>query len=163
MTEKQAIAVVVALRKRNCAAWLRSPKFGWPARLGGSHIHSILKDEPGLAYAARRQVINYNQGQNGLASRRKDPFPRPKQTRFGMHVVVPDKARVKLANLRYGKKNSDVADLQRALHVVADGSYGPVTDKAVRKHQAKCGWTPDPKGKSNVGPQQAQRLGLVVF
>lgn len=162
LTEAEAIRLCVELRRWYGDAYLRSPKYGWPARLGGSHIHVIFADEPGLSYGARRQVINYNNGKNALASNRNDPFPRPARKHFGTHIVVSDDAKVKLANLKYGKKNADVKDLQKALHIIADGQYGPVTDKAVRAHQKKLGWTPDPVRKSNVGPLQAKRLGLIV-
>lgn len=167
MTESQAIRVVVALRKRYVDAWLRSPKFGWPARLGGSHIHGIVADEPGLSAGARQQVVAYNAGRNGLASRAHDPFPRPSRAHFGEHVAAMVAsgragAHVKLANLRFGKHNDDVKDLQHALHITADGVYGPVTDKAVRDHQRSHGWAPDPAGHSYVGPTQARALGLIV-
>lgn len=164
LTEDEAIRLVVALRRWYGIAYLRSPKYGWPASLGGSHIHVIFADEPGLSYGAKRQVINYNNGRNALASNRKDPFPRPTvRKRYGATVSVPVDIKVKLSNLRYGKRNADVKDLQRALHIAADGFYGPVTDLAVRKHQKKLGWTPDPVKKSNVGPKQAKRLGLIVI
>lgn len=167
MTEAQAIKVVVAFRKRYGDAWLRSPKYGWPPRLGGSHIHVIIADEPGLSYGARQQVIAYNAGRNGLASRRPDPFPRPAQKPFHMdgtpHTIVPSHVAVKLANLKFGAHNDDVKDLQRALHVTpVDGIYGKVTDAAVRADQRKHGWTPDREGHSNVGPRQAAALGLIA-
>lgn len=163
LTEAEAIRLCVALRRYYGDAYLRSPKYGWPARLGGSHIHVIFADEPGLSYGAKRQVINYNNGRNALASNKKDPFPRPtNRVHFGAYTSVSENLKVKLSNLRYGKKNLDVKDLQHALHISADGYYGPVTDKAVRAHQKKQGWTPDPIRKSNVGPLQAKRLGLIL-
>lgn len=172
MTEAQAIKVVVAFRKRMGDAWLRSPKFGWPARLGGSHIHVIVADEPGLSAGARAQVVAYNAGRNGLASRAKDPFPRPRQTPFhgstAHRVQAGSGAHVLLKNLRFGENNDDVRDLQVALTAagflcVVDGKYGPNTDSAVRHHQAfGMGLTADPTNKSYVGPKQATALGLVV-
>jgi len=160
MTEAQALRLVHELRKRNVAAWLRSRRFGW---YRGDHIHGIVKDSPGLSYGARRQVINYNQGLNGLANKRRDPHPRPKQTPFaGAPTPLPADVRVRLANLRYGKRNDDVRDLQRALGIVADGIYGPRTDAAVRAHQRRMGLRPDRRGRSFVGPRQARRLGLIV-
>jgi hypothetical protein len=160
MTRAQRLRLVNELRKRNVAAWLRSREFGWYL---GDHIHGIVKDEPGLSYGARRQVINYNQGLNGLASKRRDPHPRPKQVPFdGAPKPLPEAARVKLANLRYGKRNDDVRDLQRALGIVADGYYGPKTDAAVRAHQKRMGLRPDRVRRSYVGPKQAARLGLIV-
>jgi peptidoglycan hydrolase-like protein with peptidoglycan-binding domain len=166
MTRAQALRLVNELRKRNVAAWLRAPGYGWnqPRNV---HIHGIVKDTPGLSYGARRQVINYNNGLNGLASKRRDPHPRPAQKKFalpGQHI--PDnshKVYVKIANLKYGKSNADVKDLQRKLKVAPDGYYGPVTDNAVRAHQKKMKLNPDPKGKSFVGPKQAEALGLTVL
>jgi len=163
MTEAQAIRLVVALRKRNVAAWLRSPKYGWPARLGGSHIHGIVCDEPGLSYGARQQVVAYRAGRNGLASRARDPFPRPAWKPYGDGgggTIVSAHAHVRLSNLKFGAHNDDVKDLQKALGILADGVYGPATDKAVREDQHKRGWAPDREGHSYVGPRQARALGL---
>jgi murein DD-endopeptidase MepM/ murein hydrolase activator NlpD len=67
---------------------------------------------------------------------------------------------VNLANLKFGKTNDDVKVLQAKLGVQATGYYGPHTDKAVRDHQRKQGWTPDAVNKSSVGPRQAALLGL---
>jgi hypothetical protein len=136
--------------------------------VGEEHIHVIIKDTPGLSYGARRQVINYNDGKNALASGRRDPFHRPAQHKFlipGMTVKPPvtKEVSVRLANLRYGKRNDDVKDLQKALKMHADGFYGPITDAAVRAHQRSLGLTPDPKGKSYVGPKQARALGLKII
>lgn len=164
MSRAKALEVVNELRKRNVAAWFRSREFGWRQ---GDHIHGIVKDTPGLAYGAKRQVINYNDGLNGLSSRRRDPHPRPAQRKFiidGMSEppVVTKPLEVRLRNLRYGQRNDDVKDLQKALKITQDGVYGPVTDAAVRAHQKRMGLVPDPKGKSYVGPKQAKALGLKV-
>jgi hypothetical protein len=167
MTKAQQLNLVRELRERNVAAWLRSPEYGWnqPKNV---HIHGIVKDTPGLSYGARRQVVNYNDGKNGLASKRKDPHARPTQHKFlipGMTSLprVTADTEVRLNNLRYGKTNADVRDLQRALKMHVDGFYGPITDAAVRAHQKKLGLTPDPKGKSYVGPKQARALGLDIL
>ena len=161
LSRAQRLRFVNELRKRNTATWLRSREFGWYL---GDHIHGIVIDEPGLSYGARRQVINYNQGLNGLANKRRDPHPRPKQTPFdGAPAPLPTAVKVKLANLRYGKRNDDVRDLQRALGIVADGFYGPRTDTAVRAHQKRMGLVPDRKGRSFVGPKQAARLKLIAI
>lgn len=168
MTRNEQLQLVNELRRRNVAAWLRSPEYGWPRRIGGAHIHGIVKDTPGLSYGARRQVINYNQRQNGLSSRKPDPHYRPKQTPFRIPNMsnrptqVPKHIAVKLANLRYGLVNDDVRDLQRKLCLKIDGHYGPQTDAAVRQHQKKMGLTPDRRRKSFVGPKQAKALGLIV-
>jgi hypothetical protein len=158
MSEATAIKVVVALRKRNCAAWLRSPKYGWPPRLGGSHIHAIVKDEPGLSSGARQQVVAYNQGRNGLASHAPDPFPRPHQTPFGQaHAHVGH-----VANLRFGApRNDDVKLLQSVLRVGIDGIFGAQTGAAVRASQKHLGLHVDPPGHEAVTAQHAKALGLI--
>lgn len=166
MSRTKRLQVIDAFRRRNGAAWLRTPEFGWN-QPSNEHIHVIIKDTPGLSYDAKRQVINYNDGLNGLASKRKDPHPRPAQERFripGMvkHVPVTPTLAVRLSNLQFGKRNDDVKDLQKALKIDRDGYYGPVTDLAVRTHQKKMGMSPDPKGHSYIGPRQAQALGLSI-
>jgi len=167
LTLEKILRLVWELRKRNVAAYYRAPGYGWN-QPKNKHIHGIVKDTPGLSYGARRQVINYNDGENALASRRKDPHKRPTQHKFlipGMASVprVTADTEVRLGNLRYGKTNADVKDLQRALKMHADGFYGPITDAAVRAHQKKLGLTPDPKGKSYIGPKQARALGLDIL
>lgn len=168
MSRAKRLQVVDAFRRRNGAAWLRTPEFGWN-QPDNEHIHVIVKDTPGLSYAAQRQVVNYNTGLNGLASKKKDPHPRPAQAKFlipGMidyPPVTPEMA-VRLSNLMYGKRNDDVKDLQKALKIARDGWYGPVTDKAVIAHQKKMGFRPvDRPGKSYVGPKQARALGLSIL
>lgn len=156
LTRAQQLRLVNELRKRGARpTWLRSPEFGWPSWLGAPHIHGIVEDEPGLSWAARRQVLAYQLGRNGLASRKKDPHPRPKSLPF---VMSGD---VRLRDLRYGKTNGSVRALQKALRITQDGRYGPQTDRAVRNHQRTHRLAVDPAGKSFVGPVQARILGLV--
>lgn len=171
MSESTAIKVCTAFRKRYGDAWYRSPKYGWPSNLSGPHIHVIVADEPDLSQGAKNQVAAYNRGENGLASHARDPFPRPTQHHFGSggSTHVSSGAAVHLSNLRYGKTNDDVKDLQRALNshqsgtdLLVDGIYGEATDRHVRDHQRAQGWTPDAAKHSFVGPQQAAKLGLRV-
>lgn len=64
---------VKALRKVGFAAWFRP-------RLPGhweEHIHAVLVDHGKLADVAKRQVIAYRDGRDGLKSNDKDPFWRP--------------------------------------------------------------------------------------
>ena len=154
LSRDKQLRLVHELRRRNVAAWLRSPEFGWPSRLGMAHIHGIVRDDPGLSWGARSQAIAYRLGRNGLASRRKDPHPRPAAYPF----VMPGDAR--LADLKYGKRNGSVRALQKALRIAEDAWYGPATDRAVREHQRRHGLAVDPAGKSFVGPVQARLLGL---
>jgi Putative peptidoglycan binding domain len=163
----QILRLVWELRKRNVAAYYRAPGYGWN-QPKNKHIHGIVKDTPGLSYGAQRQVINYNNGQNALAGRGKDPHRRPTQTKFRIPGMAPAPkitadTEVRLANLRYGQQNADVKDLQRALKITTDGHYGPVTDAAVRAHQKRMGLTPDRKGHSYIGPRQARALGLSII
>lgn len=154
LSRAEQLHLVDVLRRRNVAAWLRSPEFGWPARLGPSHIHGIVRDEAELSRSARAQVVAYRLGRNGLASGRKDPHPRPAAYAF----VMPRDA--VLADMAYGKVNGSVRALQKALHITQDAVYGPQTDQAVRAHQRSMGMHPDTAGRSFVGPKQAKALGL---
>lgn len=153
LTRTQMLRLISELRKRNVAAWLRSPEFGWN-QPNNIHIHGIVRDQPGLSYGARSQSFAYSLGRNGLASRRKDPHPRPKALSY---VPAGD---VVVKHLRYGKVNGSVRALQKALKIAEDGRYGPATDKAVRTHQRLHGLAVDPAGKSFVGPVQAKLLKL---
>lgn len=153
MTEKQQLKFINEMRKRNGKAWIRSRKYGGWTR--GDHIHVIIADTPGLSYGAGRQVINYKNKENGLANHGRDYHARPTP-----HItLIP--GMVYLKHLQYGKKGKkSVRKLQRKLDIYVDGHYGPQTDKAVRAHQKKCGWKPDPVNKSYVGPAQAKKLGF---
>ena len=74
LTQEQQLAFLYELRKRNCAAWLRTRKYGWRS---GDHIHLLVIDDPDLSDAAKRQVAAYKRGENGLVGRARDPFKRP--------------------------------------------------------------------------------------
>lgn len=69
-------AFVVALRERNCCAWLRDKAHGWKT---GDHIHVILRDDPDLSSGAAKQVAEYDRGLDGLQRGGKDYHPRPVQ------------------------------------------------------------------------------------
>lgn len=168
LTVAQSLALVEQLRKRWACAWLRNPAYGWPARLGGPHIHLIVADSPGLSPAAQAQVVAYNRGLNGLASKARDPHTRPAQRPFLLPgqlagVAVPPLVKTMLDRMRYGARNSQVAELQKGLRITADGWYGPATDKAVRAHQRKLFGVCDPAKHSFVGPLQSQALGLILI
>jgi hypothetical protein len=76
LTDRQQVALVTELRKRNGCAWLRTTDFGWTT---GDHLHAIIRDEPALSAAAQKQVGAYDRNLNGLANRGRDPHPRPVQ------------------------------------------------------------------------------------
>ena len=155
LTRAEALALVNELRRRMVCAWMRTPEFGWPTEAGGPHIHGIVADDPGLSWAAMRQVLAYRLHRNGLALGRPDPHPRPNALAFKR----PEEVAVK--DLHWGATNGSVRALQKALGITQDGYYGPRTDEAVRAHQAASGLSPvDRRGKSFVGPKQAKLLGL---
>jgi len=60
------------------------------------------------------------------------------------------------AALKEGSRGPVVVELQRKLHVPADGVFGPQTTHAVRRFQRREHLTVD----GVVGPQTAQALGL---
>jgi hypothetical protein len=76
---------------------------------------------------------------------------------------------VHLSLLRYGNSGPDVKELQRALNkhypaadIPETGNYLGITDSYVRRCQQEHGFGHDPAGKSFVGRQQAEHLGLVA-
>lgn len=127
LTEEQALRLVDELRKRNCAAWLRSPKFGWPAKLGGAHVHLIVKDSPGLSPAARAQVRAYDLGRNGLANGKHDPHHRPVQHAFGV-AAYP-------GPIKFGDRGEAVKSIQLHLGVTPTGYFGALTKRKVTRFQ----------------------------
>ena len=68
------------------AMWRRTPAEGpW-----GEHIHGILIGNVKASAGAKRQVVQYKAGLNGLASRRRDPFPyRPNPIKNFIFRLVP--------------------------------------------------------------------------
>jgi len=102
-----------------------------------------------------------------------DPLPDPEHPEPvalpDLHPVT-DTAVVLLANLHYGRRNRDVADLQKALNdhfpalpaLPITGYYGVLTDVRVRYDQQwhLPGVQPDKAQRSRVGQAQAAHLGL---
>lgn len=81
LSDAEAVAVVVALRRRNGCAWVRSPKYGWTKT--SPHIHCVMRDSfYGLSPAALRQVMEYDAGYDGLSGSGRDPHPRPVQAHW---------------------------------------------------------------------------------
>ena len=78
LSDPQIVAVTVAFRRRNVCFWPRLKKYGWN---GSPHGHGVVRDEPGLSDAAKKQIKNYDAGNNSLAgdSRQVDRLPHPKQ------------------------------------------------------------------------------------
>jgi len=71
MTTTERDHVVWALRKTSFAAWYRPYLAGvWPA-----HIHAIAIGDRELSAAAAEQVVQYRNGQNGLANHGPDNGP----------------------------------------------------------------------------------------
>jgi hypothetical protein len=81
LTDAQAVAIVVELRRRNGCAWVRSAKYGWTKT--GPHIHCVMRDSyHGLSAGAWKQVAEYDAGYDGLSGSGRDPHPRPTQTHW---------------------------------------------------------------------------------
>jgi hypothetical protein len=169
LTAAQQLVVVAELRAYYGLAYVRNPKYGWPASAGGAHIHVVQADSHyALSRGAQQQVVAYNRGRNGLRSNLPDPHKRPAtRTHFTLGTPAPTQPTVRLANLHYGAVNDDVLDLQRALNRHLDGAdivlsrtYGPATDAAVRRCQRLHDLGSDAANHSSVGPLQAAHLGL---
>jgi hypothetical protein len=68
---------VRVLRDLGFAAWYR-PRLVKNGRLvWNSHIHAVLIGNEKMSEAARRQVVAYKAGRNGLKDNGPDPHPRP--------------------------------------------------------------------------------------
>lgn len=132
--EDDALRLVIELR-RLCgpSVWLRSPRYGWPPSLSASHIHGVVRDEPGLSRAARAQIRSADRGRNGLANQASDPHKRVQWRGFalwGTPSAYPGR-------LQRGSSGPAVADLQRALEIVPDGLFGRQTHSRVKAFQRR--------------------------
>ena len=58
--------------------------------------------------------------------------------------------------LKNGSKGEEVKALQTKLGLVADGNFGPVTEKVIKEWQIKNGLTAD----GIIGPSSLEKLGL---
>jgi peptidoglycan hydrolase-like protein with peptidoglycan-binding domain len=58
--------------------------------------------------------------------------------------------------LKNGSKGEEVKALQAKLGLVADGNFGPGTEKAIKEWQTKNGLTAD----GIIGPASLEKLGL---
>lgn len=61
-----------------------------------------------------------------------------------------------MKTIRKGSQGEDVKVLQRALHLIDDGIFGPLTEEVVKAHQRKYGLTAD----GVVGAQTWATLGI---
>jgi hypothetical protein len=73
----------------------------------------------------------------------------------GLLAIHPAEAGARV-KAHAAQSKSQVAALQRALGIPADGVFGPQTEKAVKRYQRRHGLTVD----GVVGPQTRQALGL---
>lgn len=122
----------------------------------GPHLHYEERVRP-YRYGsdARRPIHNV-----GGSSPVKRPIPPAWQS---------SKSVVRLANLKPGKTNVDVRDLQNALikkgfwkkGQKVTGYYGPITKAYVKKFQQKQGWRGS-NADGVPGPQTVKKLGLKV-
>lgn len=134
------IPMVVECRKRGAGStFIRSAKYGWTQ--SGAHIHGVhgcgdAGDDPYMSDPAKRQVVLWVKGYDGLKGFNKDPFPRPK--------IWP---RVSWSVVGLGKKNASVTLVQGALKrycspdLVVDGYWGPKTQASWLKACVKTGRT----------------------
>jgi peptidoglycan hydrolase-like protein with peptidoglycan-binding domain len=60
--------------------------------------------------------------------------------------------------LKNGSKGEEVKALQAKLGLVADGNFGPGTEKAIKEWQTKNGLTAD----GIIGPASLEKLGLTI-
>jgi hypothetical protein len=81
ISDDEAEALCVQLRRMGACAWPRIPRYGW---LKGRHIHAVDRFEPDLSRSARWQVAEYDAGRNALSgdSSAPDPLPHPEQTKY---------------------------------------------------------------------------------
>lgn len=112
-------------------AWVWRPYTG--SNPHDHHVHISVKYDPAHADDTRPWTID------GMAAH-VDPSAE--------HPVLPPQT------LRRGSKGADVKMLQVALHITADGDFGPATDTAVRTFQRTHGLIPD----GVVGPQTWKAL-----
>ncbi len=113
--------LTLALRRRNCCAWVRSPAHGWT--LSGTHLHAIVRDEAELSPGARQQVADYDAGLNGLANNGPDYHARPVQH----HYTMPSPATPPpWYGPNIGWTTGDprnIKAVQRVLHLPVTGNY----------------------------------------
>jgi hypothetical protein len=99
MTSTERDHVVWALRKTSFAAWYRPYLAGvWPA-----HIHAIAIGDREISAAAAEQVVQYRNGQNGLANHGPDNGPNVPITVYRQDVDMS----------YYGPERWDDADFDR--------------------------------------------------
>lgn len=132
--------VVEQLRRSGFAAWHRLPSEGpWT-----EHIHAIAIKDPELSVGARAQVVQYYQGLNGLASRRRDTGPqvepqpvwyielKPISLNRAQNQFKADKPRKALATMRIQK----LLNYRLGTHLLVDGVAGPKTKAAYKKWES---------------------------
>jgi hypothetical protein len=121
LTSTQRDRVVRELRETSFAAWYRPYLAGvWPA-----HIHAIAIGDKEMSAAAAEQVVQYRNGQNGLANHGPDNGPD-----VPIHVYRQD-----IDMSYYGPEHWDQADFDRLFDKwgnVLVGSYNrPDTDDPI--------------------------------
>jgi endonuclease/exonuclease/phosphatase family metal-dependent hydrolase len=105
-----------------------------------------------------------NTKQRWFCGDHKDPWPEIQrlEPQNDKSYPKPSSGKVYLSKLKFGQADSDsVWYLQRALgmpRALRTAYYGPLTDEAVREHQAANVPPADAPGKSFVGPKQADIL-----
>lgn len=168
LNRTQILAVVKAMRQVGFAAWYRRKADGpW-----SPHIHGVAIGCSDLAPVARRQVIAYKQGKNGLKNNAADPqaFLGVKPTTWeayrgvkvptwplpSTHAFGPKPSTTVHNGTANAKDKAAVKKIQGKLAVPVTGLYGRQTANRVRLWQAKRLMPPT----GRVGRREWVRLGL---
>jgi hypothetical protein len=128
LTSTQRDRVVRELRETSFAAWYRPYLPGvWPA-----HIHAIAIGDKEMSTAAAEQVVQYRNGQNGLANHGPDNGPD-----VPIHVYRQD-----IDMSYYGPEKWDAADFTRLfakwLDVPAGSFTRPDNGESINPDVAAC-------------------------
>lgn len=138
---REPAKVVRVLREVGFAAWHRVPSQGpWI-----EHIHAIAIGDPELSPAARDQVHQYYNGQNGLASRGRDDGPRlhpiptwpiklPTLVYLNAWNQFRPSNKKPRRNVRSVKRIQNLINKRHGRHLAVDGNAGPVTRKAFKRY-----------------------------
>lgn len=94
-----------------------------------------------------------NGGFNGLAERQAK-YEEAKLVLLGQGEMLKAKTHIVYETVRLGSNNATVRAVQRALGLTADGSFGAMTEAAVKKWQVEQGLKPD----GIVGPITIRKM-----
>lgn len=126
LSTAQRQQLVREMRRVGFAAWLRTPaQSNWPYHVHGIAVQPGGKHDRGvLSYGAHRQVIDYYENRNGLASGARDDGPRQwvgvtwEEARDDMPLSDKDIQRIAQAVWRVQVKDDDKGDTTSALNLL---------------------------------------------